>query len=51
MGCLPPSDFFYVIEFDASTTVRVANMIERIYHLSSRFSGVKSLIRLEHFNH
>jgi len=24
MGCLPPSAFFYVIELDASTTVRVA---------------------------
>jgi len=35
VGCLPQSAFFYVIELDASTTVRVANMIERIYHPSS----------------
>ena len=35
MGCLPSSAFFYVIELDASTTVRVAKMIERIYHPSS----------------
>jgi len=35
MGCLPPSAFFYVIELDASTIVRVAKMIERIYHPSS----------------
>jgi len=35
MGCLPPSAFFYVIELDASTTVRVEKMIEGIYHPSS----------------
>jgi len=26
MGCLPPSAFFYVIELDASTTIRVEKM-------------------------
>jgi len=35
MGSLPSSAFFYVIEFDASTTVRVAKMIGKIYHHSS----------------
>ena len=38
MGCLPLSAFFYVIKLDASTTVRVANMKERICHLSSSSS-------------
>jgi len=35
MGCLPSSAFFYVIKLDALATVRVENMKERIYHLSS----------------
>jgi len=35
MGCLPSSAFVYVIELDASTTVRVAKMMEKIYHPSS----------------
>jgi len=35
MGCLPSSASFYVIELDASATVRVAKMIKRIYHPSS----------------
>jgi hypothetical protein len=42
MGCLPSSAFFYVIELDASTTVKVANMIQRTNHPSSSFCWVRT---------
>jgi len=35
MGFLPSSASFYVIKLDASTTVKVTKMIEKICHPSS----------------